>query len=139
MKKISCGAIIFRRENDKIYFLLLKYPNYWGFPKGEKEENESEIETAKREIKEETGIEDLRFIFGFRREYEYYYFIEGKKVEKKAVFFLAETKTKDVKISWEHESYKWAEFEEALKLLGYEEDKRNLKEAYEYLKKIKHD
>jgi 8-oxo-dGTP pyrophosphatase MutT (NUDIX family) len=138
MKKISCGAIIFRKENGKLYFLLLKYPNYWGFPKGEKEENESEIETAKREIKEETGIEELKFIFGFKREYEYSYFLKGKKIEKKAILFLAETNQKDVKISWEHEDFKWAEYDEALKLLTYEEDKKSLKNAYEFLKKMKY-
>ena len=137
MKKISCGAIIFRRENDKIYFLLLKYPNYWGFPKGEMEKNESEIETARREIKEETGIENLNFIFGFRKEYEYSYFLQGKRINKKAIFFLAETNEKDVKISWEHEDFRWVSLEEALKLLTYDEDKKILKEAYEYLKKIK--
>ena len=134
--KISCGAIIFRKDDSNIYFLLLKYPNYWGFPKGEKEGNESDIETAKREIKEETGIEDLKFIFGFRKEYEYSYFLKGKKINKKAIFFLAETNQKDVKISWEHEDYKWASYEEALKLLSYEDDKKILREAFEYLKKL---
>ncbi|MEM0481218.1 MAG: NUDIX domain-containing protein [Candidatus Aenigmatarchaeota archaeon] len=138
MKKVSCGAIIFRKENGNLYFLLLKYPNYWGFPKGEQEENENEIDTAKREIKEETGIEDLKFIFGFRKEYEYSYFLKGKRINKKAIFFLAETKQKEVKISWEHEDYKWATLEEALKILTYEEDKKNLKEAYEYLKRMKY-
>ncbi len=134
MKK-SCGAIIFYRENSKILFLLLKYPNYWGFPKGESEKNESEIETAKREIKEETGL-DVNFIFGFRHEHEYSYYLKGKLITKKAILFLAESKTKDVKISWEHEDYKWLDYENALKLLTYEKDKEALKKAYEYLKNV---
>ncbi|MEM5828195.1 MAG: NUDIX domain-containing protein [Candidatus Aenigmatarchaeota archaeon] len=133
--KISCGAIVFYKENDKIEFLLLKYPNYWGFPKGEKEENESEIETARREIKEETNL-DVEFIPGFRREYEYSFWLKGKLIKKKAIFFLARAKSKDVKISWEHEDFKWLPYEEALKTLGYEQDKENLKAAYEFIKKL---
>jgi len=134
--KKSCGAIVFYKDGDKIEFLLLKYPNYWGFPKGESEEGESEIETAKREIKEETNL-DVEFIPGFRREYEYSYWLKGKLIKKRAVFFLARAKNKDVKISWEHEDYKWLPFEEAIKLLKYEEDKKNLKEAYEIIKNLK--
>ncbi|MEM0324887.1 MAG: NUDIX domain-containing protein [Candidatus Aenigmatarchaeota archaeon] len=135
IKKVSCGAIVFYKENDNIEFLVLKYPNYWGFPKGEKEKNESEIEAAKREIKEETNL-DVEFIPGFRREYEYSYWLHGKLIRKRAIFFLARAKSKDVKISWEHEDFKWLNFEEAIKLLNFEEDKENLKLAYEFIKKL---
>lgn len=135
-KEVSCGAIIFRREKDQIYFLLLKYPNYWGFPKGIKEEKEEEIETAKREVEEETGIKDLKFILGFRRAYQYQFWKAGKRVLKTAIFFLAETKEKNVRISWEHEGYAWLSFEEAIKKLKFEEDKKNLKEAFEIIKKL---
>ncbi len=133
MKKISCGAIIFYKNSD-YEFLLLKYPNYWGFPKGEKERGESEIQTAKREIKEETGL-DVEFIFGFKHEHEYSYYLKGKLITKKAVLFLAKAKSKNVKISWEHEGFKWLKFEDALKTLSYESDKEALKKAYEFLKK----
>lgn len=132
--KTSCGAIVFHKDNEKIEFLLLKYPNYWGFPKGEKEEKESEIEAARREIKEETNL-DVEFIPGFIREYEYSYWLNKRLVKKKAIFFLARAKTKNVKISWEHEDFKWLSLEDALKLLAYEEDKKNLREAYEFIKK----
>ncbi|MEM5882178.1 MAG: NUDIX domain-containing protein [Candidatus Aenigmatarchaeota archaeon] len=132
--KTSCGAIVFYKDNEKIEFLLLKYPNYWGFPKGEKEEKESEIEAARREIKEETNL-DVEFIPGFIREYEYSYWLNKRLVKKKAIFFLARAKTKNVKISWEHEDFKWLSLEDALKLLAYEEDKKNLREAYEFIKK----
>ncbi|MEM0243343.1 MAG: NUDIX domain-containing protein [Candidatus Aenigmatarchaeota archaeon] len=132
--KTSCGAIVFYKDNEKIEFLLLKYPNYWGFPKGEKEEKESEIEAARREIKEETNL-DVEFIPGFIREYEYSYWLNKRLVKKKAIFFLARAKTKNVKISWEHKDFKWLNLEDALKLLTYEEDKKNLREAYEFIKK----
>ncbi|MEM7818158.1 MAG: NUDIX domain-containing protein, partial [Candidatus Aenigmatarchaeota archaeon] len=98
------------------------------------EEKESEIEAARREIKEETNL-DVEFIPGFIREYEYSYWLNKRLVKKKAIFFLARAKTKNVKISWEHEDFKWLNLEDALKLLAYEEDKKNLREAYEFIKK----
>ena len=50
-QEISAGALIFYIENNEPFFLLLKYPTYWGFPKGHIEKGENEEQTAKREIK----------------------------------------------------------------------------------------
>lgn len=56
-KEYSCGAILFCRENDiKKYVLVMEASGSYGFPKGHKEGNETDIETALREIREETGI-----------------------------------------------------------------------------------
>ena len=55
MKKVkSCGCIVI--ENNKVLLIQQKKGN-WGFPKGRVENNESECETAIREVKEETNID----------------------------------------------------------------------------------
>jgi 8-oxo-dGTP pyrophosphatase MutT (NUDIX family) len=128
----SCGAVVFIR-NGEINYLLLKYTNYWGFPKGLVEANETEKETARREIEEETGITDIRFLNGFREEYSYFYKYEGKTIHKTVVYFLAETNQKKVKLSYEHQSFKWLPFEEALKLLTYQKTKKLLEKAHKFL------
>jgi len=73
-KEKSAGAIIFRKENNKNYFLLLHYPSgHWEFPKGHVEGNETEEETVKREIKEETGLDNIVLLAGFKKYIKYFF------------------------------------------------------------------
>jgi 8-oxo-dGTP pyrophosphatase MutT (NUDIX family) len=60
----SAGAVIFSFDSvlGKIEYLLLNYAaGHWDFPKGNIENGEDEIQTARREIQEETGICDVEF------------------------------------------------------------------------------
>jgi len=57
--EISCGAVIYRNLLGKMQVLLVKQNSThtgWGIPKGHMEPGESYVETAKREVKEETGV-----------------------------------------------------------------------------------
>lgn len=56
-------------------------------------------------------------------------------ISKEAIYFLAETKQEDIKLSWEHKSYKWADFEEALTLLKFKNSKELLKKAHKLVNK----
>ena len=49
-KEKSCGCVII--ENNKVLLILQQNDAYWGFPKGHVENGETEIQTAKREVKE---------------------------------------------------------------------------------------
>lgn len=146
----SSGAIIFRMENGTPCYLLLKYMpseegrrGQWGFAKGHIEEGESEEETAKREIFEETGIDDLQITPGFKESEKYFfkrvYGLEGEArknapwIFKMVTFFLAETKIKDIKISHEHSDFLWLPFEEALKKITHKNSKELLKLANDFL------
>ena len=152
-KEKSAGAIIYRIENGVRYYLLLHYTpsepgkrGQWGFAKGHVEQGETDIETAKREIQEETGITDLKLIAGFK-ELEKYFFkksygLEGEArkkapwVFKLVVFFLAETRTKDVKISDEHIGFVWLPIQEAIKKTTFKNSKKLLKEADDFLTRV---
>ena len=145
-KEKSAGAVVFRKEDSKAYYLLLHYEaGHWGFPKGHIEEKEEEKETVKREVAEETGIKDIKIINGFK-EYVKYFFRKSynlKKSEKKeapwvfkiVTFYLAETKTEEVKISFEHVNYKWLSYEQAIKKLTFKTAKEILKKANDFLVK----
>jgi len=117
-------------------FLLLKYTNYWGFAKGIIEGNESEQETAIRELEEETGIKNVKIIPGFKYEQEWFYRLNNENVKKKATFFLAKITKEEaekVKISFEHEEFAWLTFSEAIEKMKIKNNKEMLKKAYEFI------
>jgi 8-oxo-dGTP pyrophosphatase MutT (NUDIX family) len=118
-KEISAGFVVFRKENEKILFLLLQNSSkkFWDFPKGNIDEKESEAEAAKRELKEEAGIEEITIVKGFKKEMKYFYRWKGELIDKKVVMFLGEVESPKIKLSWEHSAYDWLPFDEAKKLL----------------------
>lgn len=142
----SVGAVVFRRDGDKIYFLLLHYKSgHWDFPKGHIEKGESNEQTLRREVKEETGINDLKILPDFERRVYYVYRAKGEErkkriksraainIFKKVAYHLAKTKTEEIKISSEHINYKWLEYKEALEKITYRGPRRILKKAGKYL------
>src|SRR5690554_7789701 len=69
--EISCGAVVYTRKNDNILYVIVKSTEgYFGFPKGHMEKNETEEQTAIREIFEETGLK-VNIIPGFKTINEY--------------------------------------------------------------------
>ena len=107
--------------------------NYFEFAKGYVEEGEDEKETVKREIGEETGIKDIEFIDGFREIYTWDYKFKEKLISREVILYLVETKTEKVKISFEHDAYKWLTYNEAIKIIKYKNMKEVLEKANNFL------
>ena len=78
----SCGAVVFKRNGEVQYLLLHYEAGHWDYVKGQVEPNESEKDTVVRELEEETGITNARFVEDFREEISYFYRREGKTVYK---------------------------------------------------------
>lgn len=136
IEETSAGVVIFRRENSKILFLLLNYPSgHWDFVKGKMEEGETTYQTAIRETREETGITDIVFLDDFEEWIKYNFQYHGELVNKKVVFFLAETKTEQVIISHEHLDYIWADYETAMEKTTFDNAKSILTKSKELLGK----
>ena len=136
IEETSSGVVLFRKENEKILFLLLHYPSgHWDFVKGKMESGESPHETAKRETREETGIIDVKFLDYFEEWIQYNFQFEGELVQKKVIFFLGETKTKDIKISHEHLNYTWMDYSTAMEKITFDNAKTVLSKSYTLLSK----
>ena len=119
IKEKSCGCIII---NDGKVLLIQQKKGHWGFPKGHVEFNETERETAIREVKEETNL-DVR-IFTNRRYTEKYAAYKGRM--KQVVYFLAkQTGGIEKKQDSEVRDIQWFEFDDAIKKITYS-NTRNL-------------
>jgi bis(5'-nucleosidyl)-tetraphosphatase len=122
MRTISCGVVIVRKENDEYKYLLLRSYSFYDSPKGRQENDETDLETALREVWEETGIgsKDLNFKWGRDcKETEPY------ARNKVARYFVAETTKTDIDLKVnpeigkpEHDSYEWLTYEEASRKVG---------------------
>jgi len=136
MKKSFCyGFIVFRKKQDNnLEFLLIKSSNgHFDFPKGHKDVGDkSKLDTAKRETFEETNLSDLKIIDNFSVAIDY--IIPKQNVHKFVELFLAEYVSGEVILSHEHTEFLWCDFESALKLFSYDNQKSYLISAYNFLK-----
>jgi len=135
-KEKSCGLILFRRDKEIKYLLLHYELGHWGFVKGNIEKGEEEKGTISREVREETGITNFDFTERFKEDINYFYRREGKTIFKEVIFYLAETKEKEVKLSSEHIGFKWLGFDDALKQLTFKNAKDILKKANDFIGKL---
>ena len=125
-KEKSCGIIVF--DNDKV--LLVKSVNgHFGFPKGHVEINETEYETAIREVKEETNC-DAKIIDGFREKITY---SPREGVKKDVIYFIGKPITKNLKPQEsEIKETIFVLISEALNIITYDDEKGAFVKARNY-------
>ena len=130
----SCGAVVYLKKDNTVNYLLLHYEaGHWDFVKGNVEPNESEKNTVLRELQEETGIVDAQFIEGFKERVEYFYRRQGATIHKEVIFYLMETHTENVKLSFEHVGFVWLDYQNAIEKLNFSNAKKVLQKAQEFL------
>ena len=136
LREKSCGAIVFTKKDYLTKYLLLNYAaGHWDFVKGNVEQNENEKETVVRELKEETGITEAQFLDDFREVIAYFYRRQGLTVRKEVVFYLMETYTDKVELSFEHVGYVWLDYMHAMEKLTFKNAKDVLQKAHDFLKR----
>ena len=134
----SFGAVVYYWD-EKPYFLLLKNTlktTYWEFPKGHAEENENMLESAKREAIEETGIDNLVIVPGFKRVLRWFFRFKGQLIHKEAVYILLKARKEDrnkAKISEEHQEILWLDFEQAREKMKIKSNREMLEQAYQFI------
>ncbi len=131
-RELSAGVILFRGGSQREY-LVLDYGAHWDFPKGHVEPGEDLETTARRELQEETGIRDARFIPGFKENMRYFYRKSGEGMLKVVTYFLAETRTGDVTLSYEHHGFAWLPYEACGKRLTFKNARDLLTAAHTFL------
>jgi len=130
-KKVSVFIV---SDNENV--LLLKtnhkmYDNsYWSIVNGGVDSEETFEESAKRETFEETGLEINKLIYsGYTSKYEY---PKGNLREKK--IFIGFVNNENVKLSKEHEDFKWIQLNKLKEVFSWTESKEVLDGIMEKIK-----
>ncbi len=115
---LSAGVVVVRRAPEQWQFLMLRCYRNWDFPKGLVEPGEDPLHAARREVQEETLIEDLQFTWG-----QVFYETAPYSRNKVARYYVAETQASTVTLPVrpelgrpEHHEWRWVNAEEALSL-----------------------
>ena len=129
----SCGAVVFTRSGGEIrYVIVQEASGAYSFPKGHVEGNETEEQTAAREIREETGLLPV-FLPGFR-ETDEYDLSEKPGTHKQVVYFLSEFGNEPlVPRQGEIRKILLLPYAEALRLFQHEGTRRVLAAAQAFL------
>ncbi|MDH3430276.1 MAG: NUDIX domain-containing protein [Gammaproteobacteria bacterium] len=115
---LSCGVVLARNTEEGWVTLLLRAYHHWDFPKGLREDGEESLDAARREVCEETSIDELTFEWGER-------FMETGPYSrgKTARYYLAKTTQESVVMGPspetgepEHHEWRWVGFDEAYDL-----------------------
>lgn len=149
MKDEAFGIVpIFATETDSLFLLIQHQAGHWAFPKGHANPGESALETAKRELEEETGIRDCEVLeepsfvehYSFVKEgkpssVEHYSFAkEGESIEKTVTYFLAFVNSMEVQLQVEEvQNYAWSSFEDAVKQITFDGNRQVVRQVKAFL------
>ena len=138
----SYGIIPVRKHSsdgiEKVEFLLVLHnAGHWSFPKGHREGDETPIETAQRELKEETGLACGIICTHRTLKTEYVFSKNQQKVHKQVTYFIGfvESNANVCISSNEISDYAWLPYHKAKEHITFKTDKVTLSEAYAHITK----
>ena len=134
----SAGGVVFRRaEGGPLYLVIRDSYRNWGFPKGHVEEGESEADAARREVREETGLEHLEYRAP-ALEIDWFFRFRGRLIHKTCTFFVFESRSGEAAPQEDEgiSACRWLPFEEALRVLSYANAREVLRVAGAEVEKL---
>jgi 8-oxo-dGTP pyrophosphatase MutT (NUDIX family) len=140
-RETSAGGVVFRRvppdapgggAGDVLYLLIRDSYGNWGFPKGHLEPHEPPDEAARREVAEETALDDL-LLHGPIQVIDWYFRFRGKTIHKYCHFFLFESPSGEAtpQVDEGITAVRWEPLDKTLEVLSYDNARGVLRRAAE--------
>src|SRR5215213_1244374 len=108
-----------RKRKEDLFLLLESRRGDWNFVKGHREYGESDEQTLRREVYEETGIKGFK-ILGFVGKIKYKFLNKAsQRISKEVKFYLTLSDTRRVRLSYEHIDFTWVDYEQAGEILSF--------------------
>ena len=133
--------VTYARTKKGFDYLVLKRKLHWKgweFPKGAINFLETKKKAVKRELKDETGLLPLRIKkFNFSGKYNYPKILPDRPGFRGQSFSLYATEVKKLKVkpdNYEHDNYKWVNYQKALQMLKWPNQRKSLKIVNKWLK-----
>lgn len=125
MLDFSFGIIPFQKTSNGLAVLLVQHKNgrYWSFPKGHPESGEEPIDTACRELKEETGLEIDELLSEETLVERYQFTRNGQTIDKTVTYFLALVSGAFELHKNEIHDARWFSIHDAANIITYDEAK----------------
>lgn len=127
----TCGVFVINPNKEILICHPTNHPpEVWSIPKGQMEENESEVKAAIRELKEETGIDlmkvsgtsvligDSKYHHGKKQLFAFAYFLNQMYTDKLRCSSMVDMGDPNAPFP-ELDDFKWVKYDEAMKKLHY--------------------
>ena len=134
----SAGGVVFTRDSGVTQVLLLKHESgKWMLPKGTIEAGETPQEVALREVREETGLSNVRLVSDLGEErYFFFWRSEDTYYDKTVHYYLLEFLGGEQPVPQTEEGFvacEWASLDDALERIKYKETREVVRRAKELL------
>ena len=136
-KECSYGIIPLKYEHNRWMVLLIQHHSgHWSFPKGHPEEGELPLQSAERELREETGLSIKQLLSPDPMTEKYSFIFKGERIEKMVHYFPALVEGSVILQTCEIKSSHWIRLSEAHLHITFQEGKRICRLAVDFIKTL---
>lgn len=125
-----------KRKNEWVVLLVQLHAGHWGFPKGHPDKNETPLETAQRELFEETGLTVSKILSPQPIKETYFFKFKGELIYKTVSYYIAEVKGRTIKLEEEIYDLKWVPLKEAVAQVTFDQAKEICQKAFQYMQSL---